>query len=85
VYDVTIAYAHNHKFMAAPTMWETLALKGITEDHGYRFHVHVERFELKTLPETDDALAKWLEQRWIIKGDWLEEKRIEWARGGPKN
>ncbi len=81
VYDMTIAYARNNKFMAAPTIWETLSLSSISDKAGYRFHVHVERFPLENLPHSDVDLANWLEQRWIAKGEWLEEKRNEWSKG----
>lgn len=80
VYDLTIAYSKGHKFLSAPSMWETLSLSNLSQVRGYKFEVHVERFELKSLPETDDGLATWLEQRWLAKGDWLEEKRMSWAQ-----
>lgn len=80
VYDLTIAYSHKNKFLEAPTMWETLSKAGLS-DAGYKFEVHAERFELASLPETDAELAQWLEDRWMAKGEWLEEKRTAWARG----
>ena len=42
--------------------------------------MHVLRFPLEELPESDAELAKWLENRWIEKGEYLEEKKEEWAR-----
>lgn len=80
VYDLTIAYSYQNRFLYAPSMWETLSLGGLTKQEGYKFEVHVERFELKSLPQTDSDLAAWLEQRWMAKGEWLEEKRMLWAR-----
>ena len=77
---MTIAYSHNNKFLEAPTIWESLSCGGLTEKRGYKFHVDVQRFALDTLPESDEELAKWLETRWIAKGEYLEEKREEWAR-----
>jgi len=84
VYDMTIAYQHGEQWQRAPTMWETLSLRQISRDQreggpGYKFHVHARRFPLEELPQDDEGLAKWLEQRWIEKGEWLEEKRLEWA------
>jgi hypothetical protein len=80
VYDVTIAYSHQNKFLEAPTIWQSISLGSLTNKQAYRFHVHTDRFELQSLPHSDEELAKWLEQRWIAKGLWLEEKRNEWAR-----
>lgn len=80
VYDVTIAYAHHDRFMEAPTIWESLSGARLSAGRGYRFHVHLRRFALADLPDTDEALAAWLETRWVEKGAYLEEKRAEWAR-----
>ncbi|KAF8854483.1 hypothetical protein BDZ45DRAFT_747501 [Acephala macrosclerotiorum] len=80
VYDMTIAYEHNHKFLEAPTIWESLANGGLSTKKGYKFHVHVRRYLLADLPESDAELAKWLETQWVEKGEYLEEKREEWAR-----
>ncbi|KAI4602724.1 hypothetical protein KJ359_007942 [Pestalotiopsis sp. 9143b] len=79
VYDLTIAYQHRDQFHKAPDMWETLKLPAITSGLGYKFHVHARRFPLEELPHTDEELAKWLEQRWIEKGEWLEKKKQAWA------
>ena len=79
VYDLTIAYQQHDKFRQAPSMWDSLTLPNLTDTHGYKFHIHAKRFPIETLPETDDELAKWLELRWIEKGEWLEAKREEWS------
>lgn len=81
VYDMTIAYEHNHKFLEPPTIWQSLANGSLSAGKGYKFHVNARRYELKDLPEDDKELAKWLETRWVEKGEYLEEKREEWARG----
>ncbi|KAI0016460.1 1-acyl-sn-glycerol-3-phosphate acyltransferase [Xylariomycetidae sp. FL0641] len=79
VYDVTIAYQHGDQFQEAPSMWDTIKLPGISKSHGYDFHVLARRFPLEELPHSDEELAKWLEERWIEKGQWLESKRVEWS------
>lgn len=81
---MTIAYQCGDKWQRAPAFWETLSLPQISlSQHkggpGYKFHVHAQRFPLEELPYDDEGLAKWLEQRWVEKGKWLEEKRAEWA------
>lgn len=79
IYDVTIAYARKHKFMAPPTFLETLMLPHL--DQKWDFYVHVERHAIEELPMTDDELAKWLEDRWMEKGDRLEILRTRHERG----
>lgn len=83
VYDLTVAYQHGTRFQAAPSMWETLSAAGLSDGLGYRFHVHARRFLLTDLPEEDEALAKWLEQRWLEKGQLLEILRQAWVGEAP--
>ncbi|XXG93988.1 hypothetical protein Hte_000239 [Hypoxylon texense] len=79
VYDFTIVYQHKDRFHVAPSMWDTMKLPDISNTQGYRFHVHARRFPLEDLPYTDEELAKWLEQRWVEKGEWLDALKSEWA------
>ena len=80
VYDLTIAYQHGSAFQAPPSFWDTLSVPSLsTGPKPHRFHVHARRFPLAELPAADDELARWLEQRWVEKGEWLEAKRAEWA------
>ncbi|KAK2071241.1 hypothetical protein P8C59_005681 [Phyllachora maydis] len=80
VYDLAIAYqcrgGSGGGWLAAPTMWETLSVPDLS---AWRFHVHVRRFPIEDLPEDEEGLARWLEARWVEKGEWLEGKRREWA------
>ncbi|POS70034.1 acyltransferase [Diaporthe helianthi] len=79
VYDLTIAYRHGRRFLAAPPFWDTIRLGGLSSGaDGYRFEVHLRRFAMEDLPLEDAQLAKWLETRWVEKGVWLERKRVEW-------
>ncbi|MCJ1280883.1 hypothetical protein MMC26_000200 [Xylographa opegraphella] len=80
VYDLTIAYAEKRPssngkwaFLAAPDMWQSLSEPGLSAR--WKFHVHVERYPLKILPETEEGLKRWLEDRWIEKGERLEQLR----------
>ncbi|KAI1396393.1 1-acyl-sn-glycerol-3-phosphate acyltransferase [Hypoxylon fuscum] len=79
VYDFTIAYQHKDRFHVAPSMWDTLRLPNLSRSHGYKFRIHARRFALEELPYTDEELAKWLEQRWVEKGEWLDAVKAEWA------
>ncbi|KAF4980954.1 hypothetical protein FZEAL_3149 [Fusarium zealandicum] len=78
IYDFTIAYQHEGTFQEAPSMWETLSVPGLSDQGGYRFHVHARRFPIESLPAKDEELATWLEERWIEKGKILEAQREQW-------
>lgn len=67
--------------MSAPDIWETLSVPALHKS--MRFHAHVERFPMESLPESDEALAQWLEDRWVEKGERLEVLRDQLARGLP--
>lgn len=81
VYDVTLAYARDGKFMATPDMWQTISSPEFGD--GWRFHAHVERYDIKDLPSSDVELARWLEDRWVEKGKTLENLRIKLSKGLP--
>lgn len=87
VYDVGIAYARGHgrvaRFQQPPSMWETLSAPGLSSRRGYRFRVDARRFAMDSLPESDDGLARWLEERWVVKGEWLESQRRAWLSASP--
>ena len=84
VYVLTIAYQRGDRWHEAPDMWETLSVPALSRPGGYRFHIHARRFPIHDLPEDDVGLANWLEQKWVEKGEWLEQTRIDWCQGGGK-
>ena len=61
VYDLTIGYEK-----AIPTLWQYI--KGMVQ----RIHLHVRRFPVAELPESTDALRRWLMARWEEKDRLLE-------------
>ncbi|KAH0608058.1 uncharacterized protein H6S33_002110 [Morchella sextelata] len=81
VYDLTLAYSKaggsGKGFMDAPTMWETFAMARVSPP--WRFHVHVRRFEIKELPEDEEGLRTWLEERWAEKSRILQGMEGEWT------
>lgn len=81
VYDVTIAYARKDQFMNPPTFFQTLVTPHL--DRTWRFYVHVDRYPIEELPTTDEELAKWLETRWMEKGERLESLRTKFVKGAP--
>ncbi|RSL70617.1 hypothetical protein CEP54_001740 [Fusarium duplospermum] len=78
VYDLTIAYQHQGTFQRAPSMWETLSTPELSEQGGYKFHVHARRFPIEALPAKDEELAAWLEELWMEKGKILEAQEEQW-------
>ena len=79
VYDVTVAYAKRNRFLQTPSFWETISVPRFNDE--WRFHAHVERHLVEDLPASDEELARWLEKRWIAKGEVLEDLREKLARG----
>jgi hypothetical protein len=72
VYDLTIAYAHEGRFMEAPEMWQTISERDMNQN--WRFRVHAERFAIETLADKSEVeLAQWLEDRWMAKSRKLQE------------
>jgi hypothetical protein len=65
--------------MEAPTMWQSLSQVNISSK--YRFFVHLDRHLLEDLPDSDDELKIWLEDRWFEKGRRLENLRVEMQNG----
>lgn len=83
VYDLTIAYGdeHGRVFQQPPSFTQTLMLPNLSER--WRFYVHVDRIALEDLPVDEKALARWLEDRWIAKGERLEVLRQRLVNGLP--
>jgi hypothetical protein len=80
VYDVTIAYAKGGRFFEAPAIWTTLSEPRL--DKEWRFHVHVERFDIDEFAGMSDAeIASWLEGRWMEKSKRLEELQRDLENG----
>jgi len=89
VYDLTVAYQRGRDWLVAPNFWHALSGPHLSEPEergggGYRFHVHSRRYPIEELPRDEAGLAKWLERRWLEKGEWLEKKRIQWAVEGQR-
>jgi len=61
VYDVTIGYVNG-----VPSLWQYI--KGYAQVA----HMHVRRFAIDELPEAEEALTRWLHERWQEKDLLLE-------------
>lgn len=78
VYDVTIAYAKGTKFMSPPSFIQTVSHSNLGDS--WKMYVHVNRHEISSLPSSSDGLAKWLEDRWIEKGERLDSLKTDLTR-----
>lgn len=86
VYDVTVAYARKNTnsswtFQQAPSFGQSLIVPRL--DQSWKFFVHVDRFAIEDLPRDDEKLAQWLEERWLEKGERLEQLRQKLEKGLP--
>jgi hypothetical protein len=61
IYDLTVGYEEG-----VPTLWQYV--KGLVD----RVHLHVRRFPIEELPETDEGLRQWLLERFVEKDRLLE-------------
>ena len=43
--------------------------------------MHVRRFAIGDLPDSEEGLKAWLEEKWVEKGELLEELRLRLKRG----
>lgn len=84
VYDLTLAYAHQGRFLEAPDMWQTIFEPNLDKD--WRFHIHVERFDISEFRNmADTKISKWLVDRWMVKSTRLSklledlENGVEWS------
>lgn len=65
--------ARGIEFMVPPTFLQTVLTPRL--DREWRFFVHLERFAIEDLPQGEEDLAAWLEERWVEKGERLERSR----------
>jgi len=66
-------------FQSPPTFAQSLFHPDIASR--WRTLVHVRRFEISSLPESEAELRAWLEERWVEKGEILEDLRGKLERG----
>ena len=83
VYDCTVAYAkdNGNLFQAPPNFAQSIMVPNLHKE--WRFFVHVKRYPIEELPRTDDEIARWLEDRWVEKGELLEVLRQKQQKGLP--
>lgn len=82
VYDFTLVYwsIANQRIQRAPTPVETHSYGDLSKH--YKFHIHVRRFAIADIPEGEEDVTLWLEERWQEKDDVLEAMNREWTAAG---
>jgi len=77
VYDFTLVYGHEKRgygvFPSIPRIFMGRV------DNGYRFHVHIKRIPISSIPEEDEEITKWCIQLYKEKNDFLEEMKHNWT------
>ena len=63
VYDATIAYEGG-----VPSLWQW------TKGHARVVHLHVKRYPVASIPESDEDLKDWLLERYVEKDQWLQTR-----------
>lgn len=66
-------------FQSPPTFAQSVSLPDVGKR--WKTLVHVRRFAIEDLPDGEDGLKAWLEERWVEKGELLEELRLRLKRG----
>lgn len=66
-------------FQRPPTFLQSIFLPNLGSK--WRTLVHVRRFELSELPESEAELKLWLEKRWVEKGELLASLNQKLERG----
>lgn len=82
VYDFTLVYFNEdeRRIQRAPTPVETHSYGDLSAH--YKFHVHVRRFAVADIPEEEDAVTQWLEDRWVEKDRIVASMEHEWTSAG---
>ncbi|KAG4090181.1 hypothetical protein H8356DRAFT_1005809 [Neocallimastix lanati (nom. inval.)] len=77
VYDLTLVYGHEKRGYGVYPSIPRIFMGRI--DTGYRFHVHIKRIPISSIPEDDEEITKWCVQLYKEKNDFLEEMKHNWT------
>lgn len=73
LYDLTFLYAAPGSVdYRAPSLDEQLSCYDLARA-GFRYHIHVRRIPLNTLPDGTEDLKVWFERVWGEKDEWLDK------------
>lgn len=77
LYDLTFLYsAPGCTDYRAPSLDEQLSSDDLARA-GFRYHIHVRRIPLDSLPGDTEGLKAWFEKGWGEKDEWLEKMTRE--------
>jgi len=77
VYDFTLVYGHEKRGYGVYPSIPRIFMGRI--DTGYRFHVHIKRIPISSIPEDDEEITKWCVKLYKEKNDFLEEMKHNWT------
>lgn len=75
VYDLTIIHNSKRAFQDAPSL---VRIHSRSLSPEYQFHIHVKKYWLDDLPDSEDGIRKWVMDRFLEKDAYLAEKEVEW-------
>jgi len=77
IYDLTLVYGHEKRGYGVYPSIPRIFMGRV--DNGYRFHVHVRRIPVSSIPTEDEEITKWAVQLYKEKNDFLEEMKHNWT------
>ncbi|ORZ33930.1 acyltransferase-domain-containing protein [Catenaria anguillulae PL171] len=82
VYDVTLAYLHVPSGQVNAQYPDLLVIHTDDLSKEWAFHVHVDRIAIEDIPVEDEAVGKWIEERWKVKDQRLAAYKANWPKIG---
>jgi len=77
VYDLTLVYGHEKRGYGVYPSIPRIFMGRI--DTGYRFHIHIKRIPISSIPDDDEEITKWCINLYKEKNDFLEEMKHNWT------
>ncbi len=78
IYDFTLAYSHKEKGFGVLPSISTILSQDISD---YQFHIHIRRFSIESIPESDEEIYKWAIDLFQYKDNLLEKLKQNWTNG----
>ncbi|WWC91203.1 uncharacterized protein L201_006145 [Kwoniella dendrophila CBS 6074] len=80
IYDLTLLYQSPKQYKwRVPSLSDQLGCKDLAKE-GYKFKIHVRRIPIADLPEDEESLKEWCENKWKEKDDlldsWISETEL---------
>jgi len=78
VYDFTFVYTHKDRGYGAHPSIKRIFMGRV--DKSYKFHIHIRRIPVITIPTDDQGITNWCIQLYKEKNDFLEEMKQNWTK-----